>query len=194
MSINKTRRTPIQEFRRFLLPIMPNVTTGFGLPKTGYPKKTAAGDDGDLLIGLPKYGPRFTAFDDGTVYDNVTGLMWVANPNLCPAPIAVDGESVPMPWEDAIDACEGLSYAEHNDWRLPNINELHSIMFIMLTGQQIDYNFFTLYNTYYWSSTTYAVYTLAAWITEFVTGLTYAADKEETSLLLLPVRGGKINA
>ncbi len=31
-------------------------------------------------------------------------------------------------WKDAVSSCENLSYAGYNDWRLPNINELETIM------------------------------------------------------------------
>ena len=194
MSVKRIQRTATQTFGHFILPIFPNVTTAYGLPKTGYPLKTADGDDGDLKKGLPLTGPRFVDFEDGTIYDVVTGMMWVANPDLCGPPISIDGVAQEMNWEDAIDACEGLDYAGHNDWRMPNINELISLFFIMESGQQIDFNFFIVYNWYYWSSTTWCGVTTAAWITEWVYGLTYVTDKETSELLVIPVRGGRINA
>jgi len=183
------RLTNNQAFRAAVLQYLPDLSPWPGVPKTGYPVKTAVGDDGDLKLGFPFSGPRFHAFEDGTILDTVTCRMWVANPNLCGTPIAVDGVAAELNWEDAINACNDLNYAGHTDWRLPNIKELMSLFFIMETGQHIDYNFFTVYNWYYWSSTTYHGDTLGAWCTEWIYGLSYIATKEESELLVLPVRG-----
>ena len=178
-----------------MLRALPSLTVDPGLAKTGFPRMTAPRDDGDLKIGLPITGPRFTLFEDGTIYDNVTGLMWVENPNLLPAPFSIAGVQDELNWNDTIDACEGLIYAGHSDWRCPNINEIMSLFFINPTGQQIDLDFFKyIYNWYYWSSTTYFFNTTAAWITEFIYGLTYTAYKDTSECLVIPVRGGRINA
>jgi hypothetical protein len=58
---------------------------------------------------------------DGTVTDTSTGLMWEQN-----------GSTIGT-WQDAFSYCETLSFAGHNDWRLPDINELQSC---------VDYNRF----------------------------------------------------
>ena len=78
----------------------------------------------------------------------------------------------PLNWEEAIDFCEGLRYAGKDDWRLPNVKELHSIVDytkspethgtpaidrlfyctqIVNEADQVDY-------PCYWSSTTHAYY------------------------------------
>ena len=54
---------------------------------------------------------------DGTITDNATGLIWTQNDN---------GEG--LQWGDALDYCEALSLGGSDDWRLPNIKELHSIV------------------------------------------------------------------
>jgi hypothetical protein len=70
--------------------------------------------------------PSYTDNGDGTVSDNVTGLMWQQSPDR-------DGNG-------SIDAADKLSYAEalagaasltlagHSDWRLPTIKELYSLI------------------------------------------------------------------
>jgi len=50
------------------------------------------------------------------VNDTVTDLIWTKE--------TVSGKT----WKDALSYCENLSYAGYTDWRLPNINELKTIL------------------------------------------------------------------
>src|SRR3989338_4724914 len=52
------------------------------LPQTGQTISYAAGDDGDIRAGVAWPNPRFTDNGNGTVTDNLTGLMWTKNANL----------------------------------------------------------------------------------------------------------------
>ncbi len=54
---------------------------------------------------------------DGTVTDEATGLMWQQ----------VDS-GVGLDWEDALSYAENLELADYDDWRLPNVKELQSIV------------------------------------------------------------------
>ena len=47
------------------------------LPKTGQTTSYAAGDDGALQKGVASPNPRFTDNGNGTVTDNLTGLIWL---------------------------------------------------------------------------------------------------------------------
>ena len=52
------------------------------VPKTGQTTsfaKVAKGDDGNLMSGVAWPNPRFTDNNDGTVTDNLTGLIWLKN-------------------------------------------------------------------------------------------------------------------
>ena len=51
------------------------------LPKTGQTTSYAAGDDGALQKGVAWPNPRFTDNGNGTVTDNLTGLIWLKNAN-----------------------------------------------------------------------------------------------------------------
>ncbi len=51
------------------------------VPKTGQVTSYSPGDDGDLQRGVPWPNPRFTDNADGTVTDNLTGLIWLKNAN-----------------------------------------------------------------------------------------------------------------
>ena len=70
----------------------------------------------------PATEPRYSL--DGTteepvVTDHVTGLGWQQN-------TALGGGGVD--WKDALAHCEALSYGGSDDWRLPDVTELISIV------------------------------------------------------------------
>jgi hypothetical protein len=71
-------------------------------------------------------------------------------------------------WEQALTYCENLTLGGHSDWRLPNRNELQSIVDYSRYNPAIDTTYFpgTVASTY-WSSTTYAYSTNGAWYVSF---------------------------
>ncbi len=73
--------------------------------------------------GNPDYGTNdFVDKGDGTVSDRATGRTWMQEDSgALTAPGAMD-------WEDALAFCEGLDFADHADWRLPDAKELQSIV------------------------------------------------------------------
>ncbi|HNQ69390.1 MAG TPA: DUF1566 domain-containing protein, partial [Bacteroidales bacterium] len=102
---------------------------------------------------------------DGTITDNATGLMWMQDDN-----------GTGVLWDAALDYAENFEFAGYDDWRLPNVKELQSIvdytrspattssaainsMFsssqIIDEGEDINYPF-------YWSATTHASWVTAA--------------------------------
>lgn len=60
---------------------------------------------------------NFSDNGNNTITDNATGLMWAKN----------DSQKW-WDWEDSLAYCEGLTLANHSDWRLPNAKELQSIV------------------------------------------------------------------
>ena len=69
----------------------------------------------------------FTDHGDGTVTDNITGLMWQQ-----------EDTDRPKYWDEAIDYCEALTLAGHADWRLPDEYELQSIVNYGRSNPSID--------------------------------------------------------
>lgn len=68
----------------------------------------------------------YTDNGDGTVTDNVTGLVWTQGTDT-----SGDGEmdaSDKLSSEAAADYCESLSLAGYDDWQLPSIKQLYSLM------------------------------------------------------------------
>ena len=64
---------------------------------------------------------------DGTVTDLATGLMW-----------SQDDSGVGMDWEDALAYAEGSELAGYDDWRLPSVKELQSILDYSKSPNAID--------------------------------------------------------
>jgi hypothetical protein len=63
--------------------------------------------------------PRFIDNGDDTVTDNNTKLMWTKSAG------AGDGH---FDYWKSVDYCDGLELAHHNDWRLPPLSELKSLV------------------------------------------------------------------
>lgn len=82
---------------------------------------------------------------DGTVTDTGTGLTWQKD------------SLSNISWKDALAYCENLTLGGYSDWRLPNINELISLVDYSTFSPSIDTRYFTNTAYHYWSSTTCAL-------------------------------------
>ncbi len=71
-------------------------------------------------------GDRFVAYDDGTVLDTRTNLMWASKDN---------GEAVN--WQDAKKYCENYRGGGYADWRLPTQDELAGLYDGSLKGSDL---------------------------------------------------------
>jgi len=90
---------------------------------------------------------------DGTVTNTDKGLMW-------------QQDTVPSTynWQGALYYCETLTLASHNDWRLPKVNELQSLVDYTRYNPSINTTFFpNTVSSGYWSSTTSAYGPSGAW-------------------------------
>ncbi len=121
------------------------------------------GQDGIYVRGCPAEG-RFVDNEDGTVTDSCTGLMWQQD--------TADVDELfadTLAWCEALEYCERLNFAGHEDWRLPNIRELQSIVDYGRKEPAIDPVFGAL-PQYYWSSTTNVDTSNDAWGVGFNVG------------------------
>jgi len=128
---------------------------------------------------------NFVANGDGTVTDMETGLMWQQGT----APSIYS-------WQEALFYCENLTLASHNDWRLPNVNELHSIVDYSTYDPSINTDYFpNTESSGYWSSTTsWAHYPDYAWCVGFSGGHVGHGDKSAYGGYVRAVRGGQCEA
>ncbi len=97
---------------------------------------------------------------DGTITDTGTGLMWQK-----------DTAPGRYTWQEALSYCETSTLAGYNDWRLPNRNELQSIVDYGSNNPSINTTYFSgTEPSSYWSSTTYAINPISAWSVSFDDG------------------------
>jgi len=146
------------------------------------------GQDGDLEKGVAWPNPRFTDNENGTVTDNLTGLIWLKNTNCFGV----------RTWADALSDCNALADDGTNltdgsvagDWRLPNIKELQSLIDFGQHNPALPngHPFTGVQPGYYWSSTTYASYTSRAWYVLMGWGDVSANDFKSISRYVWPVR------
>ena len=129
----------------------------------------------------PVSSQYFTDNGNGTISDNVTGLMWQKQGTT----------SQNYAWEQAITYCEGLSLAVYTDWRLPNANELESIVDEGAYNPSINSTYFpSTVADAYWTSTTYALDTTKAWLLSFYSGNVDVYLKTNATFNVRCVRGG----
>jgi len=129
---------------------------------TGQTTSYHAADDGDLKLGVP-----IAYYDngDGTITDLNTKLMWekkCKDSDSCPAGTNLHNVSNRYDWNEgiwqwiaAVNAeNDGRGYAGHNDWRIPNLRELQSIINYGLPPPSVNSIFGPTGVDNYWSSTT----------------------------------------
>lgn len=114
----------------------------------------------------------FTVHGDGTVTHNPTGLMWMQcslgqswDDNSC------TGSPITLNWQNALQAAEGHSFGGYSDWRLPNKNELASILELRCWHPSINGAIFpNMQWGWFWSSSPHAYYSNYAWYVHFGSG------------------------
>lgn len=166
-----------------------------------------AGDDGTWRAGVLWPSPRFSDNVNGTVTDNLTGLIWLKNANCYGTQTWMQALASANALADGMCSLGDGSTA--GQWRLPNVLELLSL---------IDYSFYfpavsnaagtakwtngdlflnvqnqTTVQGRYWSSTTVANNTLAAWDIDFDIGTVNRNQPKTNTYYVWPVRGGQIN-
>jgi hypothetical protein len=146
-------------------------------------------------MGVPWPSPRFVDNGNGTISDNLTGLVWLKNSNCFGR----------RQWTTALTnantlasgACGLTDGSAAGDWRLPNKNELKSLVnrrqpnpaawlnSVGFTGVDTSTNGYSY--EYYWTSSTQNN-TAYAWTSHFGLGVSTYHDKGY-NMYMWPVRG-----
>jgi hypothetical protein len=135
---------------------------------------------------------RFTDHGDGTVTDLATGLQWkccsegqIWSGGTC------TGTPTTHTWQQALQLADAARYAGQDDWRLPNIKELSSIVELACHSPAIDLAVFPgTIPSEFWSSSPYASSSDGAWYVYFYEGLDGYGLKDFDNHVRL-VRGGQ---
>ncbi|MFW6456630.1 MAG: DUF1566 domain-containing protein [Desulfohalobiaceae bacterium] len=141
--------------------------------------------DGELQLGERIPQPRFLAASSkGLVLDQTTGLYWLKSSDLF---------QFPLSWEEALQAVQALNqeaYLGRTDWRLPNRRELRSLICHGASKPALEagHPFQGLQQTWYWTSTSSAMYPAYAWYVHFAGGRMFWGAKDNF-YMLWPVCG-----
>ena len=146
------------------------------------------GQDGELQKGL---GRAYVDNGDGTITDARTGLMW----EKLSGDGSIHGKDNRYSWADAFAfkvamLNGGGGFAGYTDWRVPNVNELQSIVNYGAVTPAVSPAFNTgcvasctvtscscTQSDYYWSSTTLVPRPDLAWLVLFGYGDVYNGSK-----------------
>jgi hypothetical protein len=121
----------------------------------------------------------FIFHKDGTVTQKTTGLMWMR----CALGQEWDGAScignaAIFSWREALNAAVLHKFSDYSDWRLPNKNELESIVEERCVAPCINSKAFPATpQSFHWSSTPYAGLASGAWSVDFGFGVVTATEK-----------------
>ena len=134
-----------------------------------------------VLLPVCVAGAALVDNGDGTVTDTQTGLMW----QKATAPGTYN-------WQAALAYAEGLTLGGHSDWRLPDRNELQTLVDYSRYNPAIDPLLASnTVSSPYWSSTTYANDTNNAWRVYFSSGYVHYYGNKSNSYYVRAVRAGQ---
>ncbi len=171
---------------------------------------TGTGQDGDLRAGVDWPVPRFTVNGDGTVTDNLTGLIWLRDAT-CADLAGTDAEGR-GDWQTALDAANGLAAgvcglsdgSTAGSWRLPNANEASSLVAFLYGEPHVPSTigdgvmsegepFIDAEDASFWVSTTWAADPIRATFMQVHSG-TPGLSQKTTLRHVWPVRGSTTGA
>jgi len=101
--------------------------------------------------------------DGDVVRDDATELIWQY------------GQGEHLTWSAALDYCEGLEHEGQDDWRLPQVHELRTLITLDRTNAASPFP--ELPSDYYWTSTTSVARSENAWCVHFPLGSVLYAHK-----------------
>lgn len=140
--------------------------------------------------GKSIYINRFINNYDGTITDSVSGLMWQKDTSN----VDTDPGADRITWEKALEYVKDnneQNFAGYADWRLPNVNELLSLIDFYQIGHMLNPPLVPEHSggLDYWSSTTH-IYNDSAWHVGFDDLPGISAGTKTTRNFVRMVRAG----
>ncbi|MBN2344628.1 MAG: DUF1566 domain-containing protein [Deltaproteobacteria bacterium] len=129
---------------------------------------------GGSTAPLNRYTRDTSTANQPVVDDATTGLSWQGctagqTGDNCDEGTSIDFDE----WAESLDYCETLNWGSFSDWRLPNINELRSIVITESVWPIIDeFVFPETPSDTFWTSTSDNRYHSNAWSIDFLDGET----------------------
>ena len=114
--------------------------------------------------------------EEEIVKDSVHNLLWTRTPN-----------ADKLKWKDALNHCAKLKYGGTDQWRLPNINELASVVDYSQqepASELIKMTPESFWQTSFWSSTSNQSFASEAWNIKFTNGTVGLIRKSKTAAVI----------
>jgi len=169
------------------------------------------GQDGDYQLGTntmltptigingaylvpPWTGSRFTDNGNGTVRDNLTELIWLKNANCFGVRFWAQTQALTDAATLNSGECDLSDGSIEGEWRLPNINELHSLVDLSQSNPALPegHPFISVQlSSPYSSSSTSADFPDSVWSVHMTNGYVQVYNKIVIPQYVWPVRGGQ---
>lgn len=128
---------------------------------------------------------------DGTIADPESGLMWKRCAQGKSGPDCANGNAATFRWVEALNEARSEEFAGFDDWRLPKIDELRSIVDECSLDPAIDPLAFPNSDTAeVWSASANMDFATAAWALDFAAGEAVAGRRDDPKRVRL-VRDGQ---
>ncbi|MEL6722075.1 MAG: DUF1566 domain-containing protein [Pseudomonadota bacterium] len=133
---------------------------------------------------------QFVQHQDGTLTDQTTGLMWQRCLVGQQGKDCSTGTAEQLSWAEALlylaQETPQTRLGGYQDWRLPNIRELASLVELQCSQPAINLTLFPDNGIgHVWSSSTYRFYPHYAWFLDFADGVFIYGDRQDKKRIRL---------
>jgi hypothetical protein len=131
-----------------------------------YTTEAASTEMEEVMPAVEEVAPAYEQVAPASISEDVfvdydTNLMWQDD---------IESQTIKKNWQGAMDYCQNLSLAGFDDWRLPKIEELESIIDDTRSDSAIKLGFENVVSDYYWSSSSSVGNSNYAWDVYFGNG------------------------